>query len=151
MNSSSARNGPAFGESADDFQKRFLRRWVRFVGIDCVSEINIAPTLVPAASRSSATVGKGSGVHTGPTEAHANGLALEQIVGIEGLRAFVQEAENRWVHRERTVCIESQIAERLVCKLKARKPAARHTPARRSSRRPKRMLHGAGAAKIVPL
>jgi FMN-dependent NADH-azoreductase len=36
------------GEDASDFQKPYLRRWLRFVGIDDVQEITIAPTLADA-------------------------------------------------------------------------------------------------------
>jgi FMN-dependent NADH-azoreductase len=34
-----------WGEDASDFQKPYLRRWLRFIGIDDVREITIAPTL----------------------------------------------------------------------------------------------------------
>jgi FMN-dependent NADH-azoreductase len=33
------------GAEADDFQKPFMRRWLRFIGIDGVREITVAPTL----------------------------------------------------------------------------------------------------------
>ncbi len=33
------------GPGADDFQKPFMRRWLRFIGIDDVHEITLAPTL----------------------------------------------------------------------------------------------------------
>lgn len=33
------------GTDADDFQKPFMRRWLRFVGVDNVQEITVAPTL----------------------------------------------------------------------------------------------------------
>ncbi len=33
------------GEGMDDFQKPFLRQWLRFIGIDDVQEITVAPTL----------------------------------------------------------------------------------------------------------
>jgi FMN-dependent NADH-azoreductase len=33
------------GEGADDFQKPYMRRWLRFLGIDDVQEITIPPTL----------------------------------------------------------------------------------------------------------
>jgi FMN-dependent NADH-azoreductase len=33
------------GEDADDFQKPFMRRWLRFIGIEDVHEITLAPTL----------------------------------------------------------------------------------------------------------
>ncbi|MFX8242807.1 NAD(P)H-dependent oxidoreductase, partial [Acinetobacter baumannii] len=32
-------------ESPDDFQKPYLRRWLRFIGIEDVTEISAAPTL----------------------------------------------------------------------------------------------------------
>jgi FMN-dependent NADH-azoreductase len=35
--------GPA--EAADDFQKPYMRRWLRFLGIEDIVEINAAPTL----------------------------------------------------------------------------------------------------------
>jgi FMN-dependent NADH-azoreductase len=44
---SSAGDYALSGHSGEDFQKGLLRRWLRFVGIDSVSEINIAPTLRP--------------------------------------------------------------------------------------------------------
>jgi FMN-dependent NADH-azoreductase len=42
---SSAGDYPAAGEDASDFQKRYLRRWLRFVGIEEVDTVNVAPTL----------------------------------------------------------------------------------------------------------
>ena len=33
------------GETDGDFQKRYMRRWLSFIGIDDVHEINVAPTL----------------------------------------------------------------------------------------------------------
>jgi FMN-dependent NADH-azoreductase len=33
------------GPDADDFQKPFMRRWLRFIGIESVQEITVAPTL----------------------------------------------------------------------------------------------------------
>lgn len=33
------------GADADDFQKPFMRRWLRFIGIEDVREITVAPTL----------------------------------------------------------------------------------------------------------
>jgi FMN-dependent NADH-azoreductase len=33
------------GPGADDFQKPFVRRWLRFIGIENVQEITVAPTL----------------------------------------------------------------------------------------------------------
>ncbi|WP_129649519.1 FMN-dependent NADH-azoreductase [Peristeroidobacter agariperforans] len=33
------------GADADDFQKPFMRRWLRFIGIESVQEITLAPTL----------------------------------------------------------------------------------------------------------
>lgn len=46
------------GEYADDFQKPYMRRWLRFLGIDDVQEITISPTLASpeevAARRTSA-------------------------------------------------------------------------------------------------
>lgn len=33
------------GDEADDFQKPFMRRWLRFIGIEDVHEITVAPTL----------------------------------------------------------------------------------------------------------
>lgn len=33
------------GEGADDFQKPFMRRWLRFIGVEDVDEITLAPTL----------------------------------------------------------------------------------------------------------
>ena len=33
------------GEGADDFQKPFMRRWLRFIGIEDVQEITVVPTL----------------------------------------------------------------------------------------------------------
>jgi FMN-dependent NADH-azoreductase len=33
------------GEHASDFQKPYLRRWLQFIGVDDVREINMAPTL----------------------------------------------------------------------------------------------------------
>nr|AQQ74417.1 hypothetical protein [uncultured bacterium] len=33
---------------ADDFQKPYLRRWLRFIGVHDISEINLAPTLAEA-------------------------------------------------------------------------------------------------------
>lgn len=33
------------GVDADDFQKPFMRRWLRFIGIDDINEITLAPTL----------------------------------------------------------------------------------------------------------
>lgn len=33
------------GDDADDFQKPFMRRWLRFVGVEDVHEIAVAPTL----------------------------------------------------------------------------------------------------------
>ena len=34
-------------EDGSDFQKPFMRRWLRFLGIDVVSEISASPTLAP--------------------------------------------------------------------------------------------------------
>jgi FMN-dependent NADH-azoreductase len=45
---SSAGDYPASGEDAADFQKRYLRHWLRFVGITEVETVNIAPTLAQA-------------------------------------------------------------------------------------------------------
>jgi FMN-dependent NADH-azoreductase len=46
------------GADASDFQKPYLRRWLRFIGIDDVREITVAPTLADpddvAANRASA-------------------------------------------------------------------------------------------------
>lgn len=46
------------GESASDFQKPYLRRWLRFIGVNDVNEITVAPTLADpdavAASRAMA-------------------------------------------------------------------------------------------------
>lgn len=33
------------GPDADDFQRPFMRRWLRFIGVDDVSEITVTPTL----------------------------------------------------------------------------------------------------------
>lgn len=33
------------GPDADDFQKPFMRRWLRFIGVEDVQEITVAPTL----------------------------------------------------------------------------------------------------------
>jgi FMN-dependent NADH-azoreductase len=33
------------GEGADDFQKPFMRRWLRFIGVEDIHEITVAPTL----------------------------------------------------------------------------------------------------------
>jgi FMN-dependent NADH-azoreductase len=33
------------GDGADDFQKPFMRRWLRFIGVEDVHEITLAPTL----------------------------------------------------------------------------------------------------------
>jgi FMN-dependent NADH-azoreductase len=33
------------GDGADDFQKPFMRRWLRFIGVDDIHEITLAPTL----------------------------------------------------------------------------------------------------------
>jgi FMN-dependent NADH-azoreductase len=33
------------GEGADDFQKPFMRRWLRFIGVEDLHEITLAPTL----------------------------------------------------------------------------------------------------------
>lgn len=33
------------GPGADDFQKPFMRRWLRFIGVEDVQEITLAPTL----------------------------------------------------------------------------------------------------------
>jgi FMN-dependent NADH-azoreductase len=33
------------GEGADDFQKPFMRRWLRFIGVEDIQEITLAPTL----------------------------------------------------------------------------------------------------------
>jgi FMN-dependent NADH-azoreductase len=33
------------GPDADDFQKPFIRRWLRFVGVEAVQEVTLAPTL----------------------------------------------------------------------------------------------------------
>jgi FMN-dependent NADH-azoreductase len=33
------------GEDADDFQKPFMRRWLRFIGVEDIEEITLAPTL----------------------------------------------------------------------------------------------------------
>lgn len=33
------------GADADDFQKPFMRRWLRFIGVGSVQEITVAPTL----------------------------------------------------------------------------------------------------------
>jgi FMN-dependent NADH-azoreductase len=35
------------GEDDSDFQKPYMRRWLRFLGIDVTAEISAAPTLVP--------------------------------------------------------------------------------------------------------
>lgn len=42
---SSAGDYPDSGDDDSDFQKRYLRRWLRFVGIDAVDIVNVAPTL----------------------------------------------------------------------------------------------------------
>ncbi len=46
------------GEHASDFQKPYLRRWLRFIGVNDVREITVAPTLAEpdlvAASRAAA-------------------------------------------------------------------------------------------------
>lgn len=34
-----------FGDGADDFQKPFMRRWLRFIGVEDIHEITLAPTL----------------------------------------------------------------------------------------------------------
>lgn len=36
---------PRMDAAADDFQKPFMRRWLRFIGIDVVDEIDVSPTL----------------------------------------------------------------------------------------------------------
>jgi FMN-dependent NADH-azoreductase len=41
------------GATEGDFQKRYMRRWLSFLGIDDVYEINVAPTLAPPESVSS--------------------------------------------------------------------------------------------------
>lgn len=41
----SANLHPEGGEGAEDFQKPFMRRWLRFIGIEDVHEITVAPTL----------------------------------------------------------------------------------------------------------
>jgi len=33
------------GEGADDFQRPFMRRWLRFIGVEDVQEITVSPTL----------------------------------------------------------------------------------------------------------
>ena len=33
------------GDGADDFQKPFMRRWLKFVGVEDIQEITLAPTL----------------------------------------------------------------------------------------------------------
>ena len=33
------------GDGADDFQKPFMRRWLRFIGVEDIHEITLAPTL----------------------------------------------------------------------------------------------------------
>lgn len=38
------------GVDADDFQKPFMRRWLRFIGIESVQEITVAPTLSDVAT-----------------------------------------------------------------------------------------------------
>jgi FMN-dependent NADH-azoreductase len=38
------------GPGADDYQKPFMRRWLRFIGIEDVREITVAPTLSEAAA-----------------------------------------------------------------------------------------------------
>jgi FMN-dependent NADH-azoreductase len=38
------------GDGADDFQKPFMRRWLRFIGVEDVHEITLAPTLSDPAS-----------------------------------------------------------------------------------------------------
>ena len=40
-----------------DFQKPYMRRWLRFLGIDDVREINVAPTLSDPATVAQARVG----------------------------------------------------------------------------------------------
>lgn len=35
------------GEGADDFQKPFMRRWLRFIGVEDIHEITLAPTSDP--------------------------------------------------------------------------------------------------------
>jgi len=42
---SSAGDYPVLPAAASDFQKPYMRRWLKFLGIDDVSEIGIAPTL----------------------------------------------------------------------------------------------------------
>ena len=36
---------PGMDAADDDFQKPFMRRWLRFIGIDIVDEIDVSPTL----------------------------------------------------------------------------------------------------------
>jgi FMN-dependent NADH-azoreductase len=38
-------------EDPSDFQKPYLRRWLRFIGVESLEEINVAPTLVPPEER----------------------------------------------------------------------------------------------------
>ena len=38
------------GPAADDFQKPFMRRWLRFLGVEEIQEITVAPTLSDAQS-----------------------------------------------------------------------------------------------------
>jgi FMN-dependent NADH-azoreductase len=45
----SANGHDEMGPGADDYQKPFMRRWLRFIGIEDVREITVAPTLADAA------------------------------------------------------------------------------------------------------
>lgn len=61
---SSAGDYPADGSDASDFQKAYLRRWLAFIGIGDVIEIDVAPTLAaPAAVAESLAAAKQATEH----------------------------------------------------------------------------------------